>query len=121
MPHNYGAPPGWRPATTPAGQSWPPPEQQQPWGVPAPQEGTNGSTPRETHDAEDGCWQFLDGGHVSEHDATAVLLGEMAQFDPSLVELADLPAGSYAWRAAPGRPWCRAGGEPPVTLPTCAD
>ena len=54
MPHNYGAPPGWRPATTPAGQTWPPPEQQQPWGVPAPQEGTNGSTPRETHDAEDG-------------------------------------------------------------------
>jgi cell division protease FtsH len=54
VPHNYGAPPGWRPATTPAGQTWPPPEQQQPWGVPAPQEGTNGSTPRETHEAEDG-------------------------------------------------------------------
>jgi cell division protease FtsH len=24
VPHNYGAPPDWRPATTPAGQSWPP-------------------------------------------------------------------------------------------------
>jgi len=54
VPHNYGAPPGWRPATTPAGQTWPPPEHQQPWGVPAPAEGTNGSTPKETHDAEDG-------------------------------------------------------------------
>jgi cell division protease FtsH len=25
VPHNYGAPPDWRPATTPHGQSWPPP------------------------------------------------------------------------------------------------
>jgi len=25
VPHNYGAPPDWRPATTPSGQSWPPP------------------------------------------------------------------------------------------------
>src|SRR5690349_7473152 len=24
VPHNYGAPPDWRPATTPPGQSWPP-------------------------------------------------------------------------------------------------
>ena len=24
VPHNYGAPPDWRPATTPSGQSWPP-------------------------------------------------------------------------------------------------
>jgi cell division protease FtsH len=59
VPHNYGAPPGWRPATTPAGQTWPPPEHQQPWGVPVQPEGTNGSTqpspsPKEPHDAEDG-------------------------------------------------------------------
>ncbi|SHK69882.1 membrane protease FtsH catalytic subunit [Pseudonocardia thermophila] len=26
VPHNYGAPPDWRPATTPAGQTWPPAE-----------------------------------------------------------------------------------------------
>ena len=57
VPHNYGAPPGWRPATTPAGQTWPPPEhQQQPWGVPVPQDGTNGNgnAKKEPHDAEDG-------------------------------------------------------------------
>ncbi|WP_219415548.1 ATP-dependent zinc metalloprotease FtsH [Pseudonocardia nigra] len=34
VPHNYGAPPDWRPATTPHGQSWPPagqaPGQRQP-------------------------------------------------------------------------------------------
>jgi cell division protease FtsH len=33
VPHNYGAPPDWRPATTPAGQSWPPTDQV-PWGPP---------------------------------------------------------------------------------------
>jgi cell division protease FtsH len=30
VPHNYGAPPDWRPATTPSGQSWPPPGQWDP-------------------------------------------------------------------------------------------
>jgi cell division protease FtsH len=30
VPHNYGAPPDWRPATTPQGQEWPPPGQH--WG-----------------------------------------------------------------------------------------
>jgi cell division protease FtsH len=34
VPHNYGAPPGWRPATTPHGQSWPPPGH---WQQPTPQ------------------------------------------------------------------------------------
>jgi cell division protease FtsH len=38
VPHNYGAPPDWRPATTPRGQSWPPPGHwQQPAQQPAPQ------------------------------------------------------------------------------------
>ncbi|MCO1655218.1 ATP-dependent zinc metalloprotease FtsH [Pseudonocardia humida] len=65
VPHNYGAPPDWRPATTPQGQEWPPPGQswQQPGAdrpgepganghadVPAPPDGGasgNGSGPRE--------------------------------------------------------------------------
>jgi cell division protease FtsH len=34
VPHNYGAPPDWRPATTPHGQSWPPPGH---WQQPVPQ------------------------------------------------------------------------------------
>jgi cell division protease FtsH len=34
VPHNYGAPPDWRPATTPHGQSWPPPGH---WQQPTPQ------------------------------------------------------------------------------------
>jgi cell division protease FtsH len=38
VPHNYGAPPDWRPATTPHGQSWPPPGHwQQPAQQPVPQ------------------------------------------------------------------------------------
>jgi predicted adenylyl cyclase CyaB len=65
-----------------------------------------------THDAEDGGWQFLDGEHVFEEDGVTVLLGEMVQFDPTLIELADLPAGWCAWRAAPDQPWQRALGEP---------
>jgi cell division protease FtsH len=32
VPHNYGAPPDWRPATTPSGQSWPPSRQWDPPG-----------------------------------------------------------------------------------------
>ncbi|SDF85206.1 ATP-dependent zinc metalloprotease FtsH [Pseudonocardia oroxyli] len=36
---NYGAPPDWRPATTPAGQTWPPPN----WAPP--QQGTDPSEP----------------------------------------------------------------------------
>ncbi|WP_300012686.1 ATP-dependent zinc metalloprotease FtsH [Pseudonocardia sp.] len=51
VPHNYGAPPGWRPATTPSGQTWPPagqwqPPQQpppQPWTQPAPSPTGNGN------------------------------------------------------------------------------
>ncbi|MGI9002488.1 MAG: ATP-dependent zinc metalloprotease FtsH [Pseudonocardia sp.] len=49
VPHNYGAPPDWRPATTPSGQPWPPPGQQQqpppqpPWvPAPPPRAGANG-------------------------------------------------------------------------------
>ena len=68
-----------------------------------------------THDEEDGAWQFLDGGHVFEDDGEVIYLGEMVQFDPSLGQLGDLPAGWYASRRNRGRPWRRAQGEPPVT------
>jgi hypothetical protein len=70
-----------------------------------------------THDEDDGSWQFLDGEHVLEEDALVVDLGEMTQFDPSLLQLAELPLGSYAWRGGPDQPWSRAAGEPPCVLP----
>jgi len=61
---------------------------------------------------DDDGWQFLDGEHIFEEDARIVLLGEVVQFDPTLLALADLPIGWHARRAAPGEPWTRAEGEP---------
>jgi hypothetical protein len=60
-----------------------------------------------THDAEDGVWQFLGWGDAQEEDAKIVGLGEIVQLDPSVEELADLPPGWHAWRAAADRPWQR--------------
>jgi hypothetical protein len=68
-----------------------------------------------THDEDDGSWQFLDGEHVFEEDATVVRLGEIVQLEPSLRGLADLPPGWYAWRTSADGPWLRAPGEPPGT------
>jgi hypothetical protein len=69
-----------------------------------------------THDEDDGGWQFLDGGQVFEDEAVVVLLGEIVQLDPALLELADLPRGHYAWRPGGGRGWTRGQGEPPSTV-----
>ena len=71
-----------------------------------------------SHDEDDDGWQFLDGEQVFEEDGVVVHLGEMVQFDPTLLEIADLPAGSYAWRSRPDQPWTRAVGEPPARLPS---
>jgi hypothetical protein len=67
-----------------------------------------------THDEDDGSWQFLDGEHVFEEDAAVVGLVEMVRFDPSVLELADLPLGAYARRADLSQPWVRGTGDPPV-------
>ncbi len=61
---------------------------------------------------DDDGWQLLDGEHVFEADAAVVLLGEIVQFDPSLLELAELPVGWHARREEPGAPWVRREGEP---------
>jgi cell division protease FtsH len=47
VPHNYGAPPDWRPATTPPGQSWPPSGHG--WGQPG-QPGQSGPSWNTTSD-----------------------------------------------------------------------
>ena len=62
---------------------------------------------RVTHDAEDGAWQFLDGGTVSEENASIVSLEEITRIDPSIMELADLPLGWYAYRLTANEPWRR--------------
>lgn len=70
-----------------------------------------------TRDEDDGSWQFLDGEHVFEEDAALISLGEMARFDPTIFELADLPLGGFAWRPGPEASWRRGQGDPPVHPP----
>ena len=62
---------------------------------------------RVTHDADDGSWQFLCGTTDDPADARVIGLGRMYARDATLGELADLPEGSQAWRAAPDQPWQR--------------
>ncbi len=62
-----------------------------------------------SHDAEDGMWQFLNGGPVEMADVMIVSLWEVYGIDPSVGELADLPLGWTAERSAPGQPWQRQG------------
>ena len=71
----------------------------------------NGEPPKPVlyvlHDADDHSWQFLDGDHVRTEDAAVVGMETMLNHDPSLAEIADLPPGWIATRAAPGKPWRR--------------
>jgi len=61
---------------------------------------------------DDDGWQFLDGEHVFEEDGAVLLLGEIVQLDPTLLQLADLPVGWHATRPTVAAPWSRADGEP---------
>jgi hypothetical protein len=60
-----------------------------------------------SHDADDGGWQFLDGGVPQAADARVVSLAHMFQSDPTIGQLADLPVGWVAWREQPESPWQR--------------
>lgn len=61
-----------------------------------------------THDEDDGAWQFHDGSdQPRDEDAMIVGLREMLDHDATIAELADLPYGWIAWRAAPDQPWQR--------------
>lgn len=57
--------------------------------------------------AEDGGWQFLTGGEFLVGDGMVVSLESVVRLDPSLAELADLPAGRQATRAKVGEAWVR--------------
>ncbi|WP_201766793.1 hypothetical protein [Rhodopirellula sp. SWK7] len=59
------------------------------------------------HDADDGTWQFLDGGTLSMADAMLVALSEVVARDPSVCDLADLPLGWQAVRRDVESPWER--------------
>ena len=59
-----------------------------------------------THDDDDGAWQFHTGaGEASADDAMIVALREMAEHDPTILQLADLPCGWFAERDSTGSPW----------------
>ena len=60
---------------------------------------------RVSHDEDDGAWQFHTEAPPRETDARLIALSEAVELDPSLLELAGLPVGWVATRAAPGAPW----------------
>jgi hypothetical protein len=57
-----------------------------------------------SHD-EDGDWQFLSEEGPVESEARVILLGEMIQHDPSILEIADLALGAKAFRDNADCPW----------------
>lgn len=65
-----------------------------------------------SHDAEDHGWQFLGLDAPDEADAAFVSLEQVVKLDPSVLEIADLPPGSSAWRESRSAPWQRTADEP---------
>ena len=57
------------------------------------------------HDEEDGGWQFLDDGPNDADAAALVSLKHITIKDPTLLNLAKLPIGWYAWRTTPEEAW----------------
>ncbi|UTC63598.1 hypothetical protein E4O00_03670 [Treponema sp. OMZ 788] len=55
-----------------------------------------------THDSDDGIWQFLDKGELTEESAAVVSLEEIILLDSSLMTLYDLPLGWIAEKNADG-------------------
>jgi hypothetical protein len=60
-----------------------------------------------SHDRDDGAWQFLGDSMSDGGGPVLVCLHHPIDADPTLQELADLPVGWVAERAAVGEPWVR--------------
>ena len=60
-----------------------------------------------SHDVEDGAWQFLGDSMTGGNKPVLSCFHHPIDQDSSLKELADLPLGWWAERAAPGKPWIR--------------
>ena len=60
-----------------------------------------------THDLSDGAWQILGETGIETGGPELACLHHLVERDPTLEELADLPKGWCAERAAPGQPWER--------------
>ena len=60
------------------------------------------------HESDAGIWRFLDGARPSSDDMMTMPLGDLAALDPTIRDLAKLPAGWQAWRASNRDPWHKA-------------
>jgi hypothetical protein len=60
-----------------------------------------------SHGADDHGWQFLPNEPMREEDAVVILLKNIAQRDPSVLDVADLPPGWQALRESVDSPWAR--------------
>jgi hypothetical protein len=61
-----------------------------------------------SHDDEDGAWQFHPfSGFTEEKDACLVSLRHIAEIEPRILELFDLPMGWCAWRDSKSSNWQR--------------
>lgn len=58
-----------------------------------------------SHDQDDGAWQFHPLGGTKEEDASVIGLGTMAEIDPSILLISDLPLGWFASRTALNGDW----------------
>lgn len=58
------------------------------------------------HHKEDGAWEFTSMTQaVADKDYMVVALQEIIDYDPSILELADLGLGKSAYRPAFDKPW----------------
>ena len=70
-----------------------------------------------SNDIEDNTWQFLGDSMADGGGPVLSCFHHPIDNDPSLKELADLPLGWWAERAAPGEPWIRCQHEPTNEAP----
>jgi hypothetical protein len=56
------------------------------------------------HD-EDGAWQFFGNEDATEENARLVCLADMIEIDNSILEIAYMPMGYYAYRADKKSEW----------------
>jgi hypothetical protein len=60
-----------------------------------------------THDADDGAWQFFSEDKFEDYEEVAKIvgLGQIIKRDESILELADMPVGYYAFRKSKKDKW----------------
>lgn len=59
------------------------------------------------HDEDDHGWQFIGTTSGNDSNGRVICLSEAVELDSSVLEVADMPPGWHAIRAAPESPWER--------------